>query len=417
MSCSELLGGKNGINLPLIGKIPPEFIDALCSSVLNQVEDKVIDFAAQKSINLNMKLSGSAEYSSEGGTCEHGSNKISCLADTLSNGIWSGKGDMGGKRSDISGLWVGSSNKNMPELMYGTQSVDEFMAERSVCRKLLREEAKNEKLDEVSNRACLMGSFDNPKSRVSNNLCNLEDCNQLSIVVCKDGQFNAMYAHASGADIIKAANKACLDSTDPSCTANPEIINKGHAVSNEGCKEHCAEPQCQVSSVLVCSSDGSKQDAELLKENCNCANNLCTDSEIAACASKACSGKCDTPECVMNSDVTCTEIGESGEEEPVPEPMTILYSWDFAIEGKPDNSKFVASLKDPGIGTDDYKVKIVNTESGKGDAQEFKLVTGKDGALGAIGMPYIEGVEADKQNSVKVEWPNSVTVQKVIFSV
>ena len=407
IKCSSLI--KGGIKIPVVGfTVSEAVIDGLCGIALRKVTEETYNLADQQYINLNMMLSGSGEIGSTNNTCK--SKDGACEADVITGGLWSGTGTMRGVQESISGLWVASTaplnSGNFPQLSYGDKSVEEFMAEHSVCRKMLRESANE--LEVSSNQACLGGSFDNPKARVSNHKCSDEKCSGAGIVVCDGGNFNALYANSTAAEIIRAANKACINiNGDESCTGNPEIINGGNGINNSQCRDNY-EPACEENpSIIVIKNDAgdAEYDVESIEcevvGECNekddsilCVKNgavtyKCLKSKIADSINKACTGQCNEPGCIMNSEVTnCKDVDENGNETPAPKPAEIIAVWDFSNITK--TSELTTNMKNP----KDTEGKVVTglelsySSPGCGEdpkAATLKLVQGKDGKLGALG--------------------------------
>lgn len=407
INCGKLLGIKeSGIKIPIVNMtITPDEINFVCGIGLKFLDDKVVDFAEQQFINTNLNLSGSAELANDG--CSDSVNGA-CYSDSLKNGLWSGKGSMSGKQAAITGVWAaGKTKDSVPELTYGDKTLDAYMAEHSVCRKVL---SKDEDKIETTNQACLGGSFDNPAGRVSNNKCSNDACKgQDGIVVCtKEGAFNALYASASAAEIIKAANKACLGKTQGPCTTNPEIINGGNGLTNEDCIDHYSEyeEQCKNNpSIAVGADETGKIDyivancCDLLDDDqskCSSSTHdcvldktdgntyLCDKNWKQTCSTRLCSGQCNTPACVMNSEVTnCKDVDDSGNEVVAPKPAVIVASWRF--DGVSKTNKLDEAMENAtyeGANTGTLKLTFENPCTEKAS---YKLVTGSDGALGAIG--------------------------------
>ena len=408
INCGKLLGIKeSGIKIPIVNMtITPDEINFVCGIGLKFLDDKVVDFAEQQFINTNLNLSGSAELANDG--CSDSVNGA-CYSDSLKNGLWSGKGSMSGKQAAITGVWAaGKTKDSVPELTYGDKTLDAYMAEHSVCRKVL---SKDEDKIETTNQACLGGSFDNPAGRVSNNKCSNDACKgQDGIVVCtKEGAFNALYASASAAEIIKAANKACLGKTQGPCTTNPEIINGGNGLTNEDCIDHYNDykEQCDSNpSIAVGADETGKIDyivancCDLLEEDkqskCNSSTHdcvpdntdgntyLCDKNWKQTCSTRLCSGQCNTPACVMNSEVTnCKDVDDSGNEVVAPKPAVIVASWRFdGVSKKNELDDAMKNATFEGGYTGELKLTFVEPCNEKAS---YKLVTGSDGALGAIG--------------------------------
>lgn len=408
INCGKLLGIKeSGIKIPIVNMtITPDEINFVCGIGLKFLDDKVVDFAEQQFINTNLNLSGSAELANDG--CSDSVNGA-CYSDSLKNGLWSGKGSMSGKQAAITGVWAaGKTKDSVPELTYGDKTLDAYMAEHSVCRKVL---SKDEDKIETTNQACLGGSFDNPAGRVSNNKCSNDACKgQDGIVVCtKEGAFNALYASASAAEIIKAANKACLGKTQGPCTTNPEIINGGNGLTNEDCIDHYSEyeEQCKNNPSIAVGEGGTgtidyivANCCDLLEEGkqskCNSSTHdcvpdntdgntyLCDKNWKQTCSTRLCSGQCNTAACVMNSEVTnCKDVDDSGNEVVAPKPAVIVASWRFdGVSKKNELDDAMKNATFEGGYTGELKLTFVEPCNEKAS---YKLVTGSDGALGAIG--------------------------------
>lgn len=407
INCGKLLGIKeSGIKIPIVNMtITPDEINFVCGIGLKFLDDKVVDFAEQQFINTNLNLSGSAELANDG--CSDSVNGA-CYSDSLKNGLWSGKGSMSGKQAAITGVWAaGKTKDSVPELTYGDKTLDAYMAEHSVCRKVL---SKDEDKIETTNQACLGGSFDNPAGRVSNNKCSNDACKgQDGIVVCtKEGAFNALYASASAAEIIKAANKDCLGKTQGPCTTNPEIINGGNGLTNKDCMGHYSEykEQCDSNPSIAVGADETGK-IDYIVANCcdlldcdpskysslthDCVSDntdgntyLCDKNWKQTCSTRLCSGQCNTPACVMNSEVTnCKDVDDSGNEVVAPKPAVIVASWRFdGVSKKNELDDAMKNATFEGGYTGELKLTFVEPCNEKAS---YKLVTGSDGALGAIG--------------------------------
>ena len=407
INCGKLLGIKeSGIKIPIVNMtITPDEINFVCGIGLKFLDDKVVDFAEQQFINTNLNLSGSAELANDG--CSDSVNGA-CYSDSLKNGLWSGKGSMSGKQAAITGVWAaGKTKDSVPELTYGDKTLDAYMAEHSVCRKVL---SKDEDKIETTNQACLGGSFDNPAGRVSNNKCSNDACKgQDGIVVCtKEGAFNALYASASAAEIIKAANKACLGKTQGPCTTNPEIINGGNGLTNEDCIDHYNDykEQCDSNPSIAVGADETGKIDYIVANCCDllgddqskCSSSthdcvpdntdgntyLCDKNWKQTCSTRLCSGQCNTPACVMNSEVTnCKDVDDSGNEVVAPKPAVIVASWKFDGVSKTNElDKAMENATYEGAQTGTLKLTF---EKPCNEKASYKLVTGSDGALGAIG--------------------------------
>lgn len=395
VNCSELLGIKGeGITIPVINhKISPEEIDFVCGLGLKSLDGMVVDFAEQQYINTNLSLSGGAEITSNS-CAKTVPGMDACVADTIKNGMWSGKGSMSGKQSEITGLWVAAIDESKyPEMTYGDKSLQAYMAEHSVCRKVLSEEPPVES----SNQACLGGSFDNPAGRASNNRCSSKNCQGAGIVVCKGDQLNPLYANASAAEIIKAANEACKKGKDEeSCKDNPEIINNGEGITNEQCEMcfTCKSPSdtgCEdACSTMISACEGNPSilvtnDLRLV-EACGCeSSDKCREDEIEKCANTACAGLCDSPGCVMNTEVT--ECKNSGNAKPVPKPAVPIASWTF--ENVTTTKDLREGLQNGLVSKDGGSELKLSYKTCSGTKAQAKLVLGSDGALGAVGTDAI----------------------------
>lgn len=406
INCGKLLGIKeSGIKIPIVNMtITPDEINFVCGIGLKFLDDKVVDFAEQQFINTNLNLSGSAELANDG--CSDSVNGA-CYSDSLKNGLWSGKGSMSGKQAAITGVWAaGKTKDSVPELTYGDKTLDAYMAEHSVCRKVL---SKDEDKIETTNQACLGGSFDNPAGRVSNNKCSNDACiGQDGIVVCtEEGAFNALYASASAAEIIKAANKDCLGKTQGPCTTNPEIINGGNGLTNKDCLKNYEE-QCKNNPSIAVGEVGTETIGYIVANCCDlleekdkvsqCAEPtnkcvtdendgntyLCTKNWQSECSTRLCSGQCNTPACVMNSEVTnCKDVDDSGNEVVAPKPAVIVASWKFdGVSKMNELDKAMENATYEGTNTGTLKLTF---EKPCSENASYKLVTGSDGALGAIG--------------------------------
>ena len=392
IKCSKMLNIGSGFKIPVVNiSITPEMVDFVCGIALPKADDYATSFAEQKYVNLNIDLTGSAQLSSDKCVTRKGS---ACVSESLKNGIWSGKGSMSGKKSAITGAWVAlrnGSSYEYPELSYGEQSLDEYMAANSICRKVL----SADDTVETTNKACLGGSFDNPKARPSGNKCSNDGCKgKKGIVVCNsDGSFNAAYANATAAEIIKAANAACkvIDnnvckgSDDESCKNNPEIINGGCGLTNQECMKDSTLAVCESDNPsIVVYKDGSgsyKYDAE----SCSTSDKSLTEAE---CATKACTGKCSEPGCVMNSEVVGCKDSEEEGAKPQPVAAEQLAVWNFDTSAK--LAELQAALNEGkrcDVCPEGVDIRVFfDSDTGTGcTAAQVKLVQGSDGKLGAVG--------------------------------
>lgn len=406
VKCSTLFGLKNGLKIPLTSiKIDASVIDALCATALKGLDTKINGLAEQQYLSLHMNLAGSGKLTSSASTCDDGQG---LCAHGIENGLWSGRGKLKSTEVAMSGLWVAAKEgRTMPELSYGDKSVEEFMAEHSVCRKLLSE-AESEPLGNYpTNKDCLGGSFDNPNARISNHKCSDEKCNQLGIVVCKDNQLNALYANASAAEIIKAANDACkpyASSQKDACKMNPEIVNWGKGVTNEECITSYTDA-CKDNPSIVVVENGT--DVNYNTEACECKADpsckegdgtvcvvdgdvtyKCTKSQLSECINKACTGQCNEPGCIMNSEVkACKDTEDSTE--VVEKPQQAVAIWDFSNITKTNEivDKMVHPKNTEGNEVESLKLAFVNTgcDNLKEKVAMLKLVQGKDGKVGALG--------------------------------
>ncbi len=406
VKCSTLFGLKNGLKIPLTSiKIDASVIDALCATALKGLDTKINGLAEQQYLSLHMNLAGSGKLTSSASTCDDGQG---LCAHGIENGLWSGRGKLKSTEVAMSGLWVAAKEgRTMPELSYGDKSVEEFMAEHSVCRKLLSE-AESEPLGNYpTNKDCLGGSFDNPNARISNHKCSDEKCNQLGIVVCKDNQLNALYANASAAEIIKAANDACkphASSQKDACKMNPEIVNWGKGVTNEECIKSYTDA-CKDNPSIVVVENGTNVNYNT--EACECKADStckegdgtvcvvdgdvtykCTKSQLSECINKACTGQCNEPGCIMNSEVkACKDTEDSTE--VVEKPQQAVAIWDFSGIAKTSEivDKMVHPKNTEGNDETGLTLSYSNPDCGEDNpkAATLKLVQGKDGKLGALG--------------------------------
>lgn len=403
IKCSSFFGGD--IKIPLVNiTLPAAMLDGLCSVALSGLSDKVYNLSEQQYVNLNMNLNGSGEVGSTDTTCKP-SSKGGCQADKITNGLWSGTAVMRGQKENITGLWVAAKKEvsadGFPQLSYGDKTVEEYMAEHSICRKKLRED--DTAIENVSNQACLGGTFDHPKARVYNNKCSNASCkDNTSIVVCKDGQLNALYANATAAEIIKAANAACADKeNDEQCKANSEIINGGKGLTNEECIANYDEEKCQNNvSIVVMKGDDNRVDYD--RESCNCQEkeDVCTDAEQKACINNACKGQCDNPGCVMNREVDNCKMSDDA---PAAPPAAVIiasqnfntYSTTKALQTAFENESGIAFCNPDKLETKDGEETKANCEelpglkihfvSESGTKAALKAVQGPDGNVGAVG--------------------------------
>lgn len=378
LKCSSLFGiGEGGIKIPVVGgSISPVLIDTICASALKNISTKTLTIAEQQYTSLNISLSGSGEYGCEGGCSSNGSGGLK--ANVIRNGYWSGKGALSGKSGDITGLWVAAekdSKLKSLNMQNGTQSVDEYMAANSICRKTLTAKSDTEIANvlkkDLTNKACLKGSYD-IAGRVKNNYCGVKDgdsyvCSGDGIVVCKEGKLNPNYAAASVYKIIHDANKACVGKSHASC-ASSEIINSGNGWNNSNCASYCdkSEHECSSNiSIAQCTTDDDTVD-------------------LKAQSKANCVGHCDEAECIMNTDAMASEneyldcknkSTESGDEDT----DHIVAMFDFS--GYENNGSFIDKLNS-GIQSNGCTIQYTG-----GDRS---LVAGRDGNVGAIGWNTLE---------------------------
>lgn len=378
LKCSSLFGiGDSGIKIPVIGgSISPALIDTVCATALQNVSTKTLTIAEQQYTSLNISLSGSGEYGCEGGCSSNGNGGLK--ANVIRNGYWSGKGTLSGKSGDITGLWVAAEKDGKLKsliMQNGTQSVDEYMAANSICRKTLTaktdEEIANVLKKDLTNKACLKGSYD-VAGRVKNNYCGVKDgdsyvCNGGGIVVCKDGKLNPAYAAASVYKIITDANQACIGNSHASCSSS-EIINSGNGWDNTTCFSHCEEQEHEcITNISI---------AECAKENGD------TDIIVKEQSKANCVGHCDEAECIMNSDVMASESDyldcktKSTEADNTTTTDHIVAMFDFSGYEKNGSSQFVSNLS-TGIKSNGCTIQY--------EGSDRSLVAGRDGNVGAIG--------------------------------
>lgn len=393
LNCGTLLGiPESGINIPIVNiKITPDFINPLCNSMMSKLSDKAFSIADTKTINLNMNLTGDAEFELRADRCKKAAGSTACEADTLVSGEWNGTASMRGRRENITGLFVGSTDeKNMPEITYGGKGVDAYMAEHSVCRGMLKKEQEPEA---STNTACLMGNLNN-KSPKTNNYCSHEKCKgKTAVVVCNsDGTFNEKYENASVAQIIKDANAACVDANNKtgveseSCKNNPEIINDGNGITNNDCqKNNCNNSACKDNiSIVVCDGEsGSKFNNIQIAEACECkalpedekkrndTEDYCTSKEKTDCYINACKDHCEDPECIMNSEITECTSGEAKVEK-----IEELAAYDF------QGFTTLDGLKGAACGSNSLSNNSITLNL----PEKCALLAGMDGKLASVGV-------------------------------
>ncbi len=404
------------LSLPIVGSIDVKGLVGMCGLALSFGDKYAFDFAVSKTTKLSLKLQGSGEFTKgEMDACTPAPNKIGCMARNIENGMWEGTGSLGAETADgstqdqtVNGAWIAYTDEP-PEIKFGTKDLATYKAENSLCREKIKEDAEKKATSGKSNSDCLMGTFENPEQRSKNNLCDSsENCkNYVSVVVCtKDGKFNPRYTNATEAQIIKAANDACKDAinnkTDSTGCDSVDIVNEGKGITNAECiKDGCKNAACKDNpSIVVCGEDGSVIADDTLKEE-----TLCTITETegaktydcSAGAESACAGKCNSPGCVMNSevkkcskDISKPEEKEEVEDTKVPE---VIASWDFSEYFKKDAELHTAATGS-GIQAKDgaAKEKFVLKFKCDNDKQlNLKMVAGTDGKVKAIGTRAVNG--------------------------
>lgn len=407
LNCEKLFGG--GLNLPIVGSIDAKGLVSLCSVALSFGDKYAFDFAVSKTTKLSLKLQGSGEFTrGEKNECTPADNKIGCIARNIENGMWEGTGSLGAETADgttqdqtINGAWIAYVD-TPPEVRFGTKDLATYKSENSLCREKIKEDAQKKAESGKSNRECLMGTYDNPSQRATNNLCSSDNCkNYVSVVVCtKGGKFDNRYANATEAQIIKAANKACSDAynnkTDTTGCDSADIVNDGKGITNAECiKDNCSNAACNNNlSIVVCGDDGKVLAEDALAEVCtkNGENWDCSDK-----AEEACAGNCNTPGCVMNSEVKqCAQDASKPEEKEEVEDTKVpevIASWDFKDYFKKDSDLHSAAV---GSGIQakegEAKEKFALKYKCDNDSQlKLKMVAGTDGTVKAIGTRAVNG--------------------------
>ena len=445
LDCSKL----GNISLPIVGSID---ISTFCDLSLQWLSSQAVSFAVSKYASLNLTLDGTGEFQ-RGSTCVAPAAGIGCVAQQIANGTWSGSGAMGESKADgskpedtIKGAWFAYTDENdKPEMALDGKTLDEFKAENSVCRKVLKEAKERAQIKDHTNAACLGGSYDDPASWAKNNLCDQAGCKGAGIVVCKDGKFNPEYSGATATQIILSANKACKEKCgtefslcgDDTCALNTEIINNGFGVTNEKCLTHCNEKACKDNDTIVVCSDGSVID-DWAANVCEGTDDTMVDkagdtedvkkqkaTKRAACFANqvktACKGKCDSPACLMNTELKGC-VNEQNEPAPTPTPLPeILASWstfDNYWDGKKANTNALNSDKDNIKADKDSK----NTAAAKlafscnENSLKLKIVAGQDGVVGALGTDLAAGGK-DKCHFTLTTDTNKFEITKIELSV
>jgi len=430
LDCKKLFGFD--ISLPVIGSLKADALQTLCTGFLGQANSKIFDFAEEQYMALGITANGRAEFARGGDTCDRASTGAGCKAQEVKRGLWEGKGTISGKSYNIDGLWAAhrASLDRVPAYVYGDKTVAEFKAERSVCQRKLQEASEARKMTDqmkaegkVTNQNCLMGSFDKPEGRATNNYCAQDVCKGMSIVVCSGGQFNSAYAKATGPEIIKAANQHCAKNAGAGvndCATNPEIINGGKGITNKECIEKsCIEACIDNPSILVCEAKGKvlgsgndDKGVAAMNEVCGAGYVSSEDGSLivgASCsgAKTACASQCGVAGCLMNSEAGCGDP----EAPAVPSiravwnifddngagPCTGKNAGQFVCEdGKVKNAEFGTALI-AGMRPDKGTIKASSDPGYKlffdpnNKARLGKLVAGTDATLGAAGVEVLSG--------------------------
>ncbi len=377
----------------------------LCKIATARVNTEAMKFAVSKYVDLNLTLQGSAEFV-RGESCVSDSGTPGCVAQLIQKGTWSGSGSLGEDRVDgktkdttINGVWVGRVDEKgdtWPEMTFGGQSLDEFIASNSICRKKMKEDfSKGKTLD--TNKACLLGSFDNAGRRSTMNACDQNGCKDGgAIVVCEGGKFVEKYNNSTAADIIRAANKVCASNSGANGCKSSEIVNGGKGINNTECLEDCSKEACtNNTSIFVCDGNGTAYTQEQL-------DTICSDVGISSygteCIQKTvkslCEGKTDDPGCIMNSDNTLvynTESGASKPDDPVATEEEIAHITFESIE-KPQDDGPVGDNKG-------FSVTYKCVKAKEDSQLKAKSVAGPDGTLNAVGSRAIYGPPADNSYS------------------
>ena len=180
-------------------------------------------------------------------------------------------------------------------------------------------------------------------------------------------------------------------------------------MTNEDCIDHYSEyeEQCKNNPSIAVGEGGTgtidyivANCCDLLEEDkqskCNSSTHdcvpdntdgntyLCDKNWKQTCSTRLCSGQCNTPACVMNSEVTnCKDVDDSGNEVVAPKPAVIVASWRFdGVSKKNELDDAMKNATFEGGYTGELKLTFVEPCNEKAS---YKLVTGSDGALGAIG--------------------------------
>lgn len=422
LNCDKL----KSLSLPLVGNIG-EQAATICQVALNIGDDYIANLSLNASWKLGVNLNVEGEFdrgdrcqSVAEGTGNSNSTMEGCMAQVIKNGTMSGSGSLGqnsAKNGEIRGLWAASTDKNkIPEIVSGTDNLDTWKANGSVCRNRLKK-AEVATSDDYSNRICLGGTFDKPSMRASYNVCAQNDgCKKSSVVVCDDkGNFISKYATYSAAQIIKEANDYCKAKNGCSDNNNDEIVNGGKGINNIEClaEGRCAQALCNDNPAIVVCNEGSVIDKDTMEGLCSdCSgynpSNLNTFEPSDKCKTclmeasrKACVGQCDKPQCVMYNDAnyvcanTADEIGQN--------QVEVLATWSsfdaYLTNGVADSNTLnqlksdVSSITADGCKSATNKSACQNgiTLSYHCDGALIKMVAGKDGALGALGTQAVAG--------------------------
>ena len=433
IDCDKIFGK---ISLPIVGSLGG--LSFLCNLGLQSLNNYTTNFAVSKTLPISMTLQGSAEFE-RGEKCEAAKNGAGCQYLQITKGIWEGTGTLGEQKADgktpdstLNGIWIGYIDGfQEPEMKFGDKTKEEFIAENSLCRQKIQEKADGKDLK--SNKACLLGSYDNVKGGTSTTACKKENCkNSDSIVVCsKDGTFNSKYASATPGQIIIDANKVCkaknldCETSSDECCQNPEVINGGKGITNEECdSKKCAPKACQNNpSIFVC--DGS----DYLNEPDENGDNLCSPefSDPKECykakVKEACMGKCDEPGCIMNSELENCQADENAKPEPKPSPTPdVIAEWKFDSyfkDGKANDADLTNDIVKGLVATsgdfkDSFTFKYFCSS-----INELKLVSGPEGSVDAVSTKAVNGDKSGCYFSVActdVESSAAYTITKLEYN-
>ncbi|MBR4986739.1 MAG: hypothetical protein IKY83_13480, partial [Proteobacteria bacterium] len=437
LDCSKL----GNISLPILGSVD---LSTFCDLSLQWLSSQTVTFAVSKYTSLNITLDGTGEFQ-RGKTCIAAAGVIGCVAQQIVNGSWSGSGSLGetkvdGKKPEdtLEGAWFAYTDENdKPEMTLDNKSLDEFKAEHSVCRQVLKETKERAAIKDHTNEACLGGSYSDPASWSKNNRCAEKGCQGAGIVVCtQDGKYDPSYSGATATQIILAANEKCKEKCgtefslcgDDTCALNSEIINNGFGLTNEQCLTHCDSDACKNNDTIVVCSGGSLIEnwessicGVTLEKDDQGKDKPITAEQKTSCfttqVQTACAGKCDSPACIMNSErKDCKDKDDKPAPDPLPMPE-VLASWttfDAYWDGKKSSAIDSSNIKADSTSTHADAVKF--SFACNDNATKLKIVAGSDGVVGALGTSLAVGSKTGCHFNLTAD-TSKYTISKIELSV